>query len=626
MAAARGFAVRRRCLCSAGASSTLAILATFTLGVASTRAETLADALALAYQTNPTLQQARAQQRALDETSVQARAGWRPQIGVTASDDYEHVFSTPGVSVNTGGATLNVTQPIYTSGRTAATVRSADASVEAGRESLRATEASVLLSVIQAYEDVLRDQTILAIRQDDVAALSRVLDEVSAKRAVGQITRTDVLQIQSQQSTAQSNLAGAQAQLQNSRAEYAAAVGQNPGTLAPPPTLPQLPKDVDNAFDAAETDNPNLRAAKFNEKSSREKIAQARAGLGPTVAVGAQVGYSGSTVPAQTVDYSKAVTAQVTVTQPIFTGGTNTSLIRQAIEQNAADRIGVEKARRQVVQGVAQAWNQTISIERMKGSDQSAYDAAKLELEGMQEEYKVALRSTLEVLSADEALRSAELNLATADHDGYLAQANLLELIGRLEAGYIVNGAPIYDPKTHFDKVKGKGATPYEPLIAGLDNLSIGHAGKPKPIEAPEAPAGPPSIPEGTLPAPDAPLTTASPVLSPAQVEHADLEVKPHMLPGSPPTMKSAAAVQIGAFPTMALAEEGWAELQTLVPDQMREKAKVLESVQANGSTLYRTVVVGFDSYSAAGRFCDALKSKGRVCFVKSSVKASKSS
>ena len=39
-------------------------------------AETLADAIALAYDSNPTLQAQRATQRALDENYVQARSGW----------------------------------------------------------------------------------------------------------------------------------------------------------------------------------------------------------------------------------------------------------------------------------------------------------------------------------------------------------------------------------------------------------------------------------------------------------------------------------------------------------------------------------------------------------------------
>src|SRR3954467_8599286 len=51
-------------------------------------AETLADAIALAYQNNPTLQAQRATQRALDETYVQARTGWRPTLSFSGSASY----------------------------------------------------------------------------------------------------------------------------------------------------------------------------------------------------------------------------------------------------------------------------------------------------------------------------------------------------------------------------------------------------------------------------------------------------------------------------------------------------------------------------------------------------------
>ena len=48
-------------------------------------AETLAEAIALAYESNPTLQAQRATQRALDENWVQARTGYRPQASITGS-------------------------------------------------------------------------------------------------------------------------------------------------------------------------------------------------------------------------------------------------------------------------------------------------------------------------------------------------------------------------------------------------------------------------------------------------------------------------------------------------------------------------------------------------------------
>lgn len=129
-------------------------------------AETLQDALAQAYRTNPVLQGQRYQQQALDESYVQARAGWRPTASFKSSAAYEREpnssldASEGSIAGNVGQASITVTQPIYTGGRTAWAVRAAEATVGAGREELRTIEAQVLLSVIQGYVDVLRDQQI----------------------------------------------------------------------------------------------------------------------------------------------------------------------------------------------------------------------------------------------------------------------------------------------------------------------------------------------------------------------------------------------------------------------------------------------------------------------------------
>jgi outer membrane protein len=64
---------RRAALLAAACS--LGLMAGF---VSAAQADTLTDAIALAYQTNPTLQQQRATQRANDESVVQAKTAFRP--------------------------------------------------------------------------------------------------------------------------------------------------------------------------------------------------------------------------------------------------------------------------------------------------------------------------------------------------------------------------------------------------------------------------------------------------------------------------------------------------------------------------------------------------------------------
>jgi outer membrane protein len=444
----------------------------------------------MAYQTNPTLLGQRAQQRALDETYVVARTGFRPTANVSGTAEYQrddfgrlggYTTTASGGAVISGGgghsdsnggaAQLTLNQPLFTGGRTESAVRAAEATVLAGREGLRASEAGVLQSVILAYEDVRRDQAIVGIRRNNVDVLASQLDETQTKFQVGQVTRTDTAQAAAQLSAARALLTSAQAQLQISRANYTAVVGQNPGDLAVEPPLPGLPTTVDQAFDAAEAANPTLQQAMNTERSSRAKVAEARAANRPTVALQGTLGYDGPLSPLETRDYDRSLTAMATVTQPIFTGGLNSSNIRAALEQNNADRIAIEGARRQVVQSVSQAWNTMAAAHANTGSDEEQVRSASVAFEGVQAEYRAGLRTTLDVLIAQEALRDAELALVQARHDEYVAEASLLNAMGRLEARALLRGVALYDPAVSFDRVKRIGAVPWEGLVEGLDSL-----------------------------------------------------------------------------------------------------------------------------------------------------------
>jgi hypothetical protein len=76
--------------------------------------------------------------------------------------------------------------------------------------------------------------------------------------------------------------------------------------------------------------------------------------------------------------------------------------------------------------------------------------------------------------------------------------------------------------------------------------------------------------------------------------------------------------VQIGAFSTPTLADQGWRDVARLEPESMSGKGKAVQSLMRDdGSTLYRTYVTGFGSVSAAQSFCDDLRAAGKSCMVK---------
>ena len=112
--------------------SALAILSiAFSLS-APAHAETLADAVALAYQTNPQLLAQRAQLRAVNENYVQARAGAGLQLNAQADFAHQEIENTRTRATGQGDSvtsSLNLSQPLFAGGRLAASTDAAEAEV-----------------------------------------------------------------------------------------------------------------------------------------------------------------------------------------------------------------------------------------------------------------------------------------------------------------------------------------------------------------------------------------------------------------------------------------------------------------------------------------------------------------
>ena len=201
-------------------------------------AETLREALAKAYVNNPTLNAARAGQRAQDEAVPIARADGLPSVGGTVGYNENLVQTAGGVGpdrlLNTQA---QVSVPLFAGGSVRNGIRSAEARVEAGQAQLRATESNVFTQVVAAYMDVLRDEAVVALNRNQVDVLSVNLQAARDRFDIGDITRTDVAQSEARLALARAQLQGAEARLISSREAYVRQVGDAPDNLQPPPPL-----------------------------------------------------------------------------------------------------------------------------------------------------------------------------------------------------------------------------------------------------------------------------------------------------------------------------------------------------------------------------------------------------
>ncbi|PLK22593.1 type I secretion protein TolC [Porphyrobacter sp. TH134] len=390
------------------------------------QAQTLVEAIADAYASNPELAEAGARQDALAEAPEQARAAGRPTVELDA-----------GLQTGTGDrGDLTVTSrlPLWTGGRVSAAIRTAEAEVDAGRERLREREAAVLESVVSAYADILFAQEAERIARIGIERLDRQVEEAQVRFDSGQATLTDVAQLEAQRAGIVGSLADAQAALGRARADYLAVVGQEPEVLESGAALPRaLPPDLASARTIAEAENPRLLERAALSAAARARIGAARAERAPNLdllATGGQAsGLGGGGIASQ---FERFGTVGVAFRLPLLTGGFVPSRIREAQANARAEEFAVDAARREAIRATDGAWASLRGAQQRLEASRQALQSAEIALNGVRAEYELGLRNTLDLLIAEQSLRAAELDVARSRSDVMLAEARLLRAVGRL--------------------------------------------------------------------------------------------------------------------------------------------------------------------------------------------------
>ncbi len=433
-----------------------ALLASSAL-IAPASAETLDEALARAYQTNPTLLAARAALRATDESVSQALSRWRPTVeagaDISRTQSYSNTRSPATRYTTPYGADLSIVQPLFDPAASAVTQR-AEKDVLAARARLVTTEQQVLLNAMSSYIDVVRDQALLDLNINNEQRLRRQLDAANDRFRVGEITRTDVAQAEAAVARATADRIQAEGNLAASRAVYRTSMGEAPANLIVPKPPTNLPAMQDEAISIAGTRFPDVVAADYTEQSARENVRAIERELWPELNLRGTLSADRGTTNSNTEANSASITAEIAV--PLYTGGSVASRIRAAKQIAAQRKIQVDEARRDAMETATRAWE---SLETARASLR-AYDteiqASQIALEGVEKEALVGSRTVLDVLDAEQELLTAKVNLVGAQRDEIAAAYELKASTGSLTARELGLQVPYYDEEQNYRTVRGR--------------------------------------------------------------------------------------------------------------------------------------------------------------------------
>ncbi len=411
-------------------------------------AQSLDETLALAEFANPVLEVTETEAEIAREALEEARAQGRLNIAVTGSAGAEsretnRPFTFQAGERATGSAQLEASIPIYTGGRVAASVRAAEAGIDAADARLEAQRQSIYLQAINAFLNVKAGRATVDIRENNVRLLVEQVEAAQSRFRVGFITRTDVALAEARLAGARAGLAFAEADLERFTADYAAVTGIAPGELGAVPPAPILPADFEEALAVLIAGNPQLVALREEVRAAGEAVEVQEAARRPSLDI---VGTAGTLQDFEDDTYDTTVSAVARGRIPLFQGGVVSSRVRSAKLQREATRLRLQAAERDLRAGLATAWFAYIAAQRSIEASQRQVEAAEIAFRGAERELSVGTRTTLDVLDSEQDLLNARLSLVEAERDAQRSVYQILLATGELRRDRVLPVGPLAQP------------------------------------------------------------------------------------------------------------------------------------------------------------------------------------
>jgi outer membrane protein len=401
---------------------------------AAERTLTLLEVYQQALARDPVLASALNQNKAAQELIEQGKALYRPTVNFSAGANatrsdirfidntgVNNPFRFQGRNEYEGYSYgLDARQPIFRKDRLVQ-MDQAETQVSQADKQWNLTQQDLILRVTQAYFDVLIAQDQIDLITAQKATISSQREQAQANFDVGNATITDVNESQARYDLIVAQEIAAVNAFQVAKRAVQAITGEIPEKLATVRAdLKTNPIDqpMETWLDVTKQNNLSIQIQQDNLKLAEQDIELQRAGHYPTLdAVASYTDNYANGNPTGTGSQLKSGVIGLQLQVPLYLGGAVNSRVRQAVWNKEKALEDVEIARRQTELETQRAYlNLSTSIAQVKAleqaliSSQSQVDSTKLG-------YEVGVRTSVDVLNAQQQLFSAKRDLLQARYN-----------------------------------------------------------------------------------------------------------------------------------------------------------------------------------------------------------------
>lgn len=409
---------------------------------------TLTEALRLARAHQPALHQAQSAREAAQAQSEVSGAPLLPQVnGIATYSRATANFAAPQGSLpgsTTSAATTSAdTFPYYRFGVTASQLiwdfgqtlnqwRAAQVVADAQTQSFRVAEVQVALNVRVAFFSARAAKDLVAVAKETLANQEKHLRQIEGFVQLGSRPEIDVSQARADRANARVQLINAENTYDVTRAQLNLAMGVERAVDYP------LSDDILGAVDAeqggvdalvdeAGKTRPELANLRLLAVGRELSLKAAHDAHYPSLGFSTGLTDNGSALDRLTWNWSGALTLSV----PIFQGGSVTSQVKVATALLAGARAQVDASRQQIRLELEQARLGIRAAQALGAASEDALTNARDRLRLAEGRYQAGVGNIIELGDAQLAQTAAAAQRVQADYQLFTARAQLLKALGR---------------------------------------------------------------------------------------------------------------------------------------------------------------------------------------------------
>ena len=376
---------------------------------------------------DPTLASALSANKAAQEIIEQGKALYRPTVNFNANANttqshIRYLSGTPSpgsTNFENFNAAIEARQPIYRK-QNLVEMDQAATQVSLADKQYHLSQQNLILRSTQAYFDVLIAQDKIALINAQKVAILSQLDQAKATFEVGTATITDVNEAQARYDLIIAQEIAAVNEFEIAKRSIEAITGELPTKLAtvkPDIQVTQLSQNMQDWQQVGLQNNLNIQIQQDALKLAEQEVEHANAGHLPTLDAVASLSdnYSnGSPSVFSTGNDLKSATIGLQLQIPLYAGGAISSKARQAVLNKQKAQDDVDIARRNTDLETQRAYlNLGTTIAQVKALEQ-ALTSSKSQLDSTKLGYEVGVRTSVDVLNAQQQLFSAKRDLLQA--------------------------------------------------------------------------------------------------------------------------------------------------------------------------------------------------------------------